>query len=405
MNSYLNYIMEVNIGLVVMLVLYLILLRDENDFTAKRIFLLSSIILTLLLPLIHIPFSTGLTDIIGNSLYIQLLPEITIGTDQSEGFRIWESVFLVYLMISLGLLLMMIWQLGRLTWFILHSRRTRSGNFQLIETAHEITAFSFFSIIIIGRGPFSSEEKNLIIKHESIHAQRLHSLDLLLLEVIIALFWFNPCVYVLRKIMRDIHEFEADALTVERESSLAYSRLVARTALGKTNFQFATHFNQSITLKRLIMLNTNHKKINSWKWTVSLVVACVLFVVVACQEQVKSSNDNSVKSDIAKNDVYSVVDEAATPIDGINSYYEFVASNLKYPDQARQMGIEGKVFVEFVVQKDGSITNLKVLKGIGAGCDKAAMEVIAKAPKWSPARNKGEVVAMYMVLPIVFKLG
>jgi protein TonB len=105
------------------------------------------------------------------------------------------------------------------------------------------------------------------------------------------------------------------------------------------------------------------------------------------------------------NQVFLVVEESAAPIGGMPAFYTFVQKKLKYPAQARRMGIEGKVFVEFVIEKDGSITDVKFIKGIGAGCDEEAVRVVQSAPKWKPGKQRGKPVRQRMVLPIAFKLG
>jgi len=104
-------------------------------------------------------------------------------------------------------------------------------------------------------------------------------------------------------------------------------------------------------------------------------------------------------------EIFVVVEETARPKDGMENFYSFITSNMKYPKVAKEKGIEGRVYVEFVVEKDGSITNLKVLKGIGHGCDDEAMRVLAMSPPWSPARQRGLEVRQKMVIPIVFNSG
>lgn len=106
------------------------------------------------------------------------------------------------------------------------------------------------------------------------------------------------------------------------------------------------------------------------------------------------------------NEIFLVVEETAAPVGGMNAFYEYVGKQMqgKYPAQARRMGIEGRVFVEFVVEKDGSLTDVKAIKGIGAGCDELAVKVVQGAPKWKPGKQRGKPVRQKMVLPIVFKL-
>ena len=103
--------------------------------------------------------------------------------------------------------------------------------------------------------------------------------------------------------------------------------------------------------------------------------------------------------------IFLVVEETAAPAGGMPAFYEFVSKKLKYPAQARRMGIEGKVFVEFVIERDGTITDVKAIKGIGAGCDEEAVRVLQSAPKWKPGKQRGKPVRQRMVLPIAFKLG
>lgn len=102
------------------------------------------------------------------------------------------------------------------------------------------------------------------------------------------------------------------------------------------------------------------------------------------------------------NTLFTIVEESAFPVGGINAFNAFVSQNIVYPNQARRMGIGGRVFVEFVVEKDGSITNVRALKGIGAGCDEEAVRVVAMAPKWNAGKQRGKAVRQKMVLPIIF---
>jgi protein TonB len=104
-------------------------------------------------------------------------------------------------------------------------------------------------------------------------------------------------------------------------------------------------------------------------------------------------------------EIFTIVEDQPTPSGGMAAFYKYVADNLKYPAQARRMGIEGKVFVQFVVDKDGSITEVQAVKGIGAGCDEEAVKVIQNSPKWQAGKQRGRPVKVRMILPITFKLG
>ncbi len=102
--------------------------------------------------------------------------------------------------------------------------------------------------------------------------------------------------------------------------------------------------------------------------------------------------------------IFLVVEQTAAPKEGMAAFYKFISDNIRYPSQARRMGIEGKVFVEFVVDRDGTLTQFTVVKGIGAGCDEEAIRVLKIAPPWNPGKQRGRPVRQRMVIPIFFKL-
>lgn len=103
-------------------------------------------------------------------------------------------------------------------------------------------------------------------------------------------------------------------------------------------------------------------------------------------------------------EIFDVVETMPTPPGGMEGWNKYLSSNLKYPTQARRMGIEGTVYVVFVVNTDGSIQDVEILRGIGGGCDEEAMRVVANAPNWEPGKQRGKPVRVKMRLPIRFKL-
>ncbi|MCH7399083.1 energy transducer TonB [Belliella sp. DSM 107340] len=104
-------------------------------------------------------------------------------------------------------------------------------------------------------------------------------------------------------------------------------------------------------------------------------------------------------------EIFDVVENAPNPPGGMEGWNQYLSKNLKYPTQARRMGIEGTVYVVFVVNTDGTIQDVDVLRGIGGGCDEEAMRVVKAAPKWEPGKQRGRPVRVRMRLPIRFKLG
>jgi protein TonB len=89
---------------------------------------------------------------------------------------------------------------------------------------------------------------------------------------------------------------------------------------------------------------------------------------------------------------------------GLNALYNYLAENLDYPDKAKEVGIQGPVHVSFVVWNDGSIRDVKLLRGIGGGCDEEALRVIRNMPNWSPGKQRTQSVNVQMTIPVIFKL-
>jgi len=104
-------------------------------------------------------------------------------------------------------------------------------------------------------------------------------------------------------------------------------------------------------------------------------------------------------------EIFTVVEEMAEFQGGNAAFAKFLQKNVKYPTQARRMGIEGKVYVSFVVGKDGELTDIQILKGLGAGCDEEALRVMKKSPSWKVAKQRGRPVRLRMVIPLNFTLG
>jgi periplasmic protein TonB len=139
------------------------------------------------------------------------------------------------------------------------------------------------------------------------------------------------------------------------------------------------------------------------KFPITPIAVALLLCTTTCifsSAQVSDSANVNPPSNII-----TVVEIPPEPEGGMIKFYEFIGKNIQYPKLARKKGIEGKVFVGFVVEKDGTLSNVNVLKGIGGGCDEEALRVVSISPKWIPGSQKGKIVRVKMVLPISFAFG
>ena len=135
-------------------------------------------------------------------------------------------------------------------------------------------------------------------------------------------------------------------------------------------------------------------------------VEMVLDVEVNEQTQVQdvivSVEPDFVEEEV--DEIFSIVEEQPEPVGGIKAFLAYLSKNIEYPAAATRLGVTGKVFVQFVVEKDGSLTDIKVIKGIGAGCDEEAVRVLSNAPNWNPGKQRGVPVRVSKMVPINFQL-
>ena len=110
------------------------------------------------------------------------------------------------------------------------------------------------------------------------------------------------------------------------------------------------------------------------------------------------------EEEVVEQEIFKIVEEMPSYPGGEQKLMEYVAKNIKYPQIARETGIQGRVYVNFVVEPDGSVSNVSVLRGIGGGCDEEAMRVVKNMPKWKPGKHRGKAVRVQYMLPVNFKL-
>ena len=111
-----------------------------------------------------------------------------------------------------------------------------------------------------------------------------------------------------------------------------------------------------------------------------------------------------VEEEVVEQEIFKIAEEMPAFPGGEAKLMEYVAKNVKYPQIARETGVQGRVYVNFVVEPDGSVSNVSVLRGIGGGCDEEAIRVVKSMPKWKPGKQRGKAVRVSYMLPVNFKL-
>ena len=279
----------------------------------------------------------------------------------------------------------------------------------LILLDDDTAPYSFFRQIVVGTRGLTDEELRCILAHESFHVSKLHSLDVLFARLMCCLAWFNPFAWLIMRELRAVQEYQADTASIGACGREDYLHLLYRQVTG-TGYGHITNNFQSINIKnRIVMMNKTKTRFGAWKVLAALPVAALL-LMVGCktnpQETPVDTDEPTCELVQPDNDedILDVVEVDPEFPGGMEALYKYLAENIKYPEQAKAEKIQGRVAVSFVIEKDGSVTNAKVLRGIGGGCDEEALRVVNAMPKWTPGRMSNEPVRVNYVLPITFKL-
>jgi len=274
-------------------------------------------------------------------------------------------------------------------------------------------SFSFFNLIFLSSSTAASED-NHVLKHELVHARQLHSLDILLVEIIKILQWFNPFIYLAGKALQETHEYLADEAVLEQNGeSNRYRLLLLTQALG-VQPGILSFFNYSLIKNRLTMMTKEKSPLrNRLKYLLVLPVIAVIGVLLNCANEktdVPGLSDDNKKVDVAQvtddDSAYVFVDEQAKFMGGtLETFRDWVQENVRYPEDAIKNGITGKVTVMFAVNSKGEIGNIKILRGVHKTLDEETIRVLESSPEWVPAKAKGIDVKQQFVMPVVFALG
>lgn len=415
MSPLLLYLIKSTLSLAILYLCYSLILKKESIFKFNRIYLLISLLIASLLPLLNFNiFEIFLSNnskspeyLITYQLSEIILEEVVVnGSSTNNWFSVILVLTLVYFAGVVFKLLQFIYRLGQLLHFARKNKSFKSNGSIIIISEKDIPTFSFFNLIFINELTFKNKGIESIIKHEKIHISHWHSIDLLLAEIVTIIFWFNPFVYLLKKSIKDNHEFIADQEVVKSNRNYsAYKLLLMEQASSIRTNVLAHNFSYSLLKRRLNMINKPKRPLNIGIGLFSAIVA-LGFVLFACstaadKEQITKIEEPQIE---LIEDVFTVVEVMPEYPGGMDSLGAFLGRNIKYPKSAKDEGIQGTVFVNFIVEKDGSVGRVKTIRGISDDCDEEAVRVVSLMPDWTPGKQKGQEVRVSFNLPIKFQL-
>jgi TonB family protein len=327
----------------------------------------------------------------------------------------------------------------------------------------ETSPYSFLKYVFVSQSLLQSKGYDKMIDHELEHVKQGHSVDVIILELLTVFQWFNPFMWMLNHAIRENHEYLADqAVLIKGVTRGEYKMLLLNQFVGG-QLVIANNFNYSIIKNRIKMMSKiKSSKLAITKIAFGVLVAGALVIAFACEqkESVETKpiqkdaitivstiqDDGKVKiegseADLEKykalfaskwgievvtdslgntflvekeiiqpksldsnEEVFFIVEQMPEFPGGEMALRQYIATAVKYPDEAIKNGTQGKVYVTFVVSKDGSVADVKIARGVSPSLDAEALRVVNALPKWMPGKQKGEVVNVSYTVPINFKL-
>lgn len=449
MITFLIYEAKVAVLLAVFYIFYRLMLSKETLHRLNRAVLLGTVAMSLILPLCVITIHKFTPAVMGPGPSdigdLWDFPAVEVVTVSSTTW--WQIVIIAAYLTGVAVIIAkVVASIAGVARIIRNSElETASDGTPVNVTSIQTSPFSWMSHIVMSRGDFESGNICLV-RHEKAHIALRHSNDVMFVDLISALQWFNPVVWMLRADLRAVHEFEADDAVLRSGADIKeYQYLLIRKAVCASGYSIANSFNHSYLKSRISMMSKSGSAVISGLKAlyvlpiVCLVLASNVHIVYAQSKDtaaltvigVQNENVRNEKNDgsrffmeeevvcvrYAGNPFETVVgkynavampgkvatkDEVTEPAvfgaeDG--NFSRWLAQMLPYPAESRH---QGKVVVQFVVDKKGRVCDVTVNEGVDDIIDKAVVDVISSSPSWTPAKKNGKAVASLHVQPISF---
>jgi TonB family protein len=522
MAGLIRYMVLANLSLVLIALFYHIFLSRETWFRSNRFILLGGTLLSLFLPLFNFSWITP------GSYTLLSIPEIIItaksgmphfNLDEIQIFGTAPYVFpwfkvgmTIYFAGALATGLLLIWRFKRVQAWTRRYPMKWFRDLYITLLPEHFSPFSFLGIVYYPN-PLdkSSSQSKMILDHEKVHIRQKHSWDIIFIETVRILFFYNPAVYTIKKQMQINHEYIADNEAVGKEKR-AYSQELIRSQLQVPQFQFIQPFNQSSYLKRrlIMIMKEKTRTAGKLKYLMFLPVTAAILWFSACTDEsdntgpasagnenlkvqsfiitdspagnyaeailnsdyadlntkekqakaiavemkktgatdkevenfmitrIKSWTENS-PGDIESSKVFQSgslkIEDLVTPAvsksalmqddgekevfykveempafdgeqggKGLEKFRDWVQLNVKYPDIAKENGISGTVYVNFIIDKEGRLTDVGIVRGVDPSLDDEVERVLQSSPDWKPGKQRGKNVNVKMAIPVKFAL-
>jgi TonB family protein len=385
---------------------FYIFMYRETWFKLNRIFLITSVLLSLLIPLLKFGFVSSAGT--ANDSYLLRTVQVLSIPETGSMFSISVQEVIMYIYLA-GLIIFSVRFILRLASILdlsFNSDSLYRNGLKIGLCTKAVSPFSFFKVVYINEKEKDSKGLDKILLHESVHIRQWHSVDVIISEIACIIVWFNPAIWMIRSALKETHEYLADSGVKELTKDTAgYFQLLFSSVIG-VQPGLANNFNKSLTLKRMKMMTKKRSGSISFM-KVLLVIPLVVILTVSFSFRTSIAGPALIHTPALHESVIANIPADKEPEfpGGFDAMVKYLIKNVKYPEQAKKNGTQGKVFVSFTVTKKGKIQNVKVTQSVNAELDAEAVRVISSMPDWNPGLKDGKPVDAEMTVPIQFKLG
>ena len=448
MMDFLIYDVKVAVLIAVFYMFYRLMLAHETFHRVNRLVLLTTAVASFVLPLcVFTMHKTVMVDYDYSQLGELAMNESVVSvmpTDNQPSVILTIVQPVLFIVGMLATLVHTLISLIRIQLLIHRSEKhpQEDGTVICVTGNTALSPFSWMHYIVMNRSDYEAHDA-AILAHERGHIRLRHSWDLLFVDLLTALQWFNPAMWMLRSDLRAIHEYEADGEVLSLGiNARQYQYLLISKAAGIGGYSLANGISHSTLKNRINMML--HKKSNRTSLLKLFALVPIVGITLALnartvndyvydgpqkQNPVKKGKKNTTikvgtqeikvteasKDDKATTVTMNVVEDEQNATDdkvfdvvenmpefngGMGALMQYLSDNIRYPEEK---DIQGRVIVRFVVGKDGSISNAQVVKSVHPSFDAEALRIINNMPKWIPGTQNGKPVNVKYVVPINFK--
>ncbi len=416
MNDLYIYLLKSSAILALFYGIYHFFLQDEKFYKGIRFYLASSLLLSFVLPLVEMDFA--ISEAANNSNIVLLLNAINLSAEGNQASSLLENISLtqvligLYIFICFTLTIRSIIRISKTQKIINNNPSDEFEGQELIKVDESTPNFSFLGKIVISDKDFNTKSFRNIIAHEKIHVEQKHWIDLLLVELTTILLWFNPFAWLFERAIKQTHELLADEGVIAQGCNIGqYQASILNQIMGTEVMGLANNFNYSITKKRLIMMT----KTNTSKNRMFRLLFIIPAIAVALTLNLKCTSENENKDNIDLDTTEIITQNGLEKVSikdvimpqfpgGDLALQTWIAQNVKYPAEAQTKGIEGRVYIGFLITQEGLVENVKILKGASPSLDAEALRVVSLMPNWKPGSYQKETISMNFTVPINFAL-